>query len=513
MQIVRDLGGYTLGRSDLVRRAMSKKKQSVMEKERANFIYGNPEEGVPGCLARGISEEVAGGIYDDMMDFAKYAFNKSHAACYAVVALQTAWLKYYYPVEFMAALMTSVIDNSKKVSEYILTCRSMGIKLLPPDINEGESGFSVSNGCIRYALTAIKSVGRPVIEGIVRERRERGRFLNLKDFLTRMSDGEINKRAIENFIKAGALDSLGGTRKQFMAVYAQILDRVTKDKKNNLAGQISLFDIADDSGREDFDIKMPNVGEYDKEMLLSFEKEVLGVYLSGHPMEAWQELWQKYITNTTNDFALDEETGEVHIADQASVVVGGLIADKTIKYTRNDKVMAFLTLEDLVGSVEVVVFPRDYEQYAKLLMEDGKIFVRGRASLEEDKDGKVICEQIVTFEEAAAAGGSPIFRNRYGGQARSIPTAGAEPAGGRPGQMKSLPSGLWIQFEDSESYQASEQELLKLLADSDGNDDVVIFLRSSKNIKVLPANRRVRADEELQKSLGEVFGRENIKIR
>ena len=291
MQIVRDLGGYTLGRSDLVRRAMSKKKQSVMEKERANFIYGNEEEGVPGCVSKGISEQVAGGIYDDMMDFAKYAFNKSHAACYAVVALQTAYLKYYYPVEFMAALMTSVIDNSKKVSEYILTCRNMGIQLLPPDINEGESGFSVSEGKIRYALTAIKGVGRPVIDAIVEERRQRGPFTNLKDFISRTVDADVNKRAIENFIKAGALDGLGGTRKQFMSVYVQIADHISKDKKSNLAGQISLFDIAEDSQKDAFDIKMPDVGEYSKEMLLGFEKEVLGIYLSGHPLEEWQELW------------------------------------------------------------------------------------------------------------------------------------------------------------------------------------------------------------------------------
>ena len=247
MQIVRDLGGYTLGRSDLVRRAMSKKKQAVMEKERANFVYGNPEEGVPGCVANGIPENVASKIYDEMMDFAKYAFNKSHAACYAVVSYQTAYLKYYYPVEFMAALMTSVIDNPGKVAEYIMVCRSMGITILPPDINQGESGFSVNGNSIRYALTAIKSVGRPVIDAVVNERKERGAYTNLQDFITRMADKDINKKAIENFIKAGALDSLGGTRKQFMSAYVQIMDHIVHDRKNNMAGQISLFDIVDAS--------------------------------------------------------------------------------------------------------------------------------------------------------------------------------------------------------------------------------------------------------------------------
>ena len=301
MQIARDLGGYTLGRSDLVRRAMSKKKQSVMEKERDNFIYGNEEEGVPGCVASGIAEGTARQIYADMMDFAKYAFNKSHAACYAVVSYQTAYLKYYYPVEFMAALLTSVIDFPNKVSEYIMTCRGMGINILPPDINAGEAGFSVTDGAIRYALTAIKSIGRPVIDAIVEEREMRGPYKNLKDFITRVADKDVNKRAIENFIKAGALDGLGGTRKQFMSVYVQIVDHIQQDKKNNMAGQISLFDIVSEEQKEEFEIKMPNIGEYSQEMLLAFEKEVLGVYVSGHPLEEYEEMWKEHF-HTTADF-------------------------------------------------------------------------------------------------------------------------------------------------------------------------------------------------------------------
>ena len=522
MQIVRDLGGYTMGRSDLVRRAMSKKKQSVMEKERANFIYGNAEEGVPGCVSKGISEQIAGGIYNDMMDFAKYAFNKSHAACYAVVALQTAWLKFYHPVEFMAALMTSVIDNPKKVSEYILTCRNMGIQLLPPDINQGQSGFSVTDGKVRYALTAIKGVGRPVIEAIVAERRGRGPFTNLKDFITRMADKDLNRRAIENFIKAGALDSLGGTRKQFMSVYVQILDHIVKDKKSNLAGKMSLFDIADDSQKEEFDIRMPEVGEYTEEMKLAFEKEVLGIYLSGHPLESYQELWQKYITNNTNDFALEEETNTVRVTDQSTAIVGGMISNKTVKYTKTNQVMAFLELEDLVGTVEIVVFPRDYEKYGSLLAEDAKIFVKGRVSVEEDKDAKLICEQIVGFDEAAQAKESPFAAGRFGGMGRRnynpgktmpgrTPVQGA--AGNQPtaGQRGKMPAGLWIQFPDAESYFAREKELLDTIAASDGNDDVVIFLKSTRGIKVLPPNRRVHADEELIQRLQELFGGENVK--
>ena len=474
MQIVRELGGYTLGRSDLVRRAMSKKKQAVMEKERANFIYGNEEEQVPGCVAKGIPEEVASKIYDEMMDFAKYAFNKSHAACYAVVAYQTAFLKYYYPVEFMAALMTSVIDNSEKVAEYIMVCKSMGIAILPPDINQGESGFSVNGRSIRYALTAIKSVGRPVIDAVVEERRERGPYVNLKDFITRVAQKDVNKKAMENFIKAGAFDSLPGTRKQFMSAYVQIMDHIIKDRKNNMAGQMSLFDLVDDSQKEEFDVKLPDVGEYSKEMLLSFEKEVLGVYISGHPLEEWEELWKKGITNTTADFMLKEESGETVVKDNMSVTIGGMIADKKIKYTKNDKVMAFLTLEDLLGSVEVIVFPKDYEKYHEKLTEDNKVFIKGRVSLEEDKDGKLICERVTPFDEV---------------------------------QRK-----LWIKFKTRQEYEENVGELYKMLADSDGQDGVVIYIEDPKSMKQLPPNKNVNADEKLISELMGRFGNENIKI-
>ena len=474
MQIVRDLGGYTLGRSDLVRRAMSKKKQAVMEKERANFVYGNPEEGVPGCVANGIPENVASKIYDEMMDFAKYAFNKSHAACYAVVSYQTAYLKYYYPVEFMAALMTSVIDNPGKVAEYIMVCRSMGITILPPDINQGESGFSVNGNSIRYALTAIKSVGRPVIDAVVNERKERGAYTNLQDFITRMADKDINKKAIENFIKAGALDSLGGTRKQFMSAYVQIMDHIVHDRKNNMAGQISLFDIVDESEKSSYDVRLPDVGEYSKDMILAFEKEVLGIYVSGHPLEEFEDLWRRGITNTTADFVLEEESGETRVRDNASCTIGGIISNKKIKYTKNDKIMAFLQIEDLVGTVEVIVFPRDYEKNSMKLLEDNKVFIKGHVSLEEDRDGKVICEGITAFDE--------------------------------------IPKKLWIKFPTMEAYQASSNELLQTLQTSDGHDSVVIYIEEAKAMKKLPPSCSVQAGEDLKAQLCAKYGEDNIKI-
>ena len=474
MQIVRDLGGYTMGRSDLVRRAMSKKKQYVMEQERKNFTYGNPEEGVPGCVANGISAEVADHIYDTMMDFAKYAFNKSHAACYAVVAYQTAYLKYYHPVEFMAALLTSVIDNPNKVSEYIMSCRSMGIQILPPDINEGESGFSVSGNEIRYALTAIKSVGRPVIEAVVTERRARGPYTNLEDFITRMSDKEVNKRAIEHFIKAGAMDSLGGTRKQFMSVYIQIMDSIQHDKKNNMAGQMSLFDIVSEDQKEDFEVKMPDVGEYSKEMKLAFEKEVLGIYISGHPLEEYQEMWRRNITNTTADFVMDEESGEVAAQDGRIVTIGGMIAEKKIKYTKNERVMAFLQVEDLLGSIEVIVFPGQYEKFGKEIVEDNKVFIRGRVSLEEEKDGKLICEQITPFENVTRK--------------------------------------LWIKFATKEEYEGRKEELFDALRQSEGKDSVVIYVAQPKMMNALPRNWNVHAGEELVERLTKLYGAENVKV-
>ncbi|MBD5521293.1 MAG: DNA polymerase III subunit alpha [Lachnospiraceae bacterium] len=474
MQIVRDLGGYTMGRSDLVRRAMSKKKQYVMEQERKNFIYGNPDEGVPGCAANGISETVANHIYDTMMDFAKYAFNKSHAACYAVVSYQTAYLKYYYPVEFMAALLTSIMDNSGKVSEYIMACRSMGIQILPPDINEGEIGFSVSGDSIRYALTAIKSIGRPVIEALVDERNQRGLYTNIKDFITRMSDRDINKRAIENFIKAGAMDSLGGTRKQFMSVYVQIMESISQDKKNNMAGQISLFDIAADDEKEDYEIKIPSVGEYSKEMKLSFEKEVLGVYVSGHPLEEYQEIWNKNITHKTTDFLLDEETNATLVQDGQSVTIGGIITDKRLKYTKNEKVMAFIQIEDLLGTVEVIVFPRDYEKNSDKLIEDKKVFVKGRVSAEDEKDAKLICERITAFDE--------------------------------------IPKKLWIKFPTKEEFEEKETELLNALHDSEGRDSVVIYVENPKAMKTLPPNQNVNADGALLGKLEALYGKENIRV-
>ena len=474
MQIVQNLAGYTMGQADNIRRAMSKKKQYVIDAERQNFVYGNEEQGIKGCIANGISEQAANQIYDSMVDFAKYAFNKSHAAAYAVVAYQTAYLKYYYPVEFMAALMTSVIDNTRKVAEYIYSCRQMGIKVLSPDINEGEGRFLATKDGIRYGMYAIKSIGRQVIDIILAEREANGKYITLSDFLSRVAGREVNKRAVENLIKAGACDGLDGNRQQMLLVYNTLIDNLNQEKKNSLAGQMSLFDLVSEEEKKAYEVRFPNVEEYTKEIKLGFEKEVLGIYLSGHPLEEYEEKWRKNISAVTADFMLDEETNAVKIKGNQSVVIGGIITEKTIKYTKQNKAMAFITVEDLFGTVEVIIFPRDYEKYSRYLNEDEKVFVAGHANVEEDKNGKLICEKIYSFDDTKRE--------------------------------------LWLQFATKESYEEKEKELYSRLYGSDGNDEIVIYIASPRAMKRLGQNHNIHINPELVGNLTEFLGEKNVKI-
>ena len=470
MQIVRDLAGYTLGRSDLVRRAMSKKKASVMEKERQNFIYGNKEEGVPGCIANGIPEETAKIIYDNMTDFAKYAFNKSHAACYAVVSYRTAYLKCYYPKEFFAALMTSVLANNTKVAEYAYTCRQMGIEILPPDINEGEGNFSVASNGIRYGLSALKSIGKPIIDAIIQEREDNGAFTGLEDFISRLSGKEVNKRTLESFIKSGAFDCFNVNRHQMMLVYADIVDNINNERKSNIAGQMSLFDMFEEKHDK---VNVPNVPEYDKEELLAYEKEVLGVYVSGHPMDDYEALWRKHITNVSSDFINDEDNPP-KVTEGQKATIGGIITAKTVKNTKTGKMMAFITVEDVFGAVEVLVFPRDYEKYRSQAVEDNKVFVTGRVSISEEENGKLVCESITAFAD--------------------------------------VPKVCWIQFANKQAYIDAEQELAGIIASSDGNDLVTVYCREEKQRKVLPKSQTIQAQGETLKLLMDRFGQDNVKV-
>lgn len=474
MQIVRDLAGYTMGRSDLVRRAMSKKKASVMEKERKNFVYGNPEEGVAGCIANGLDEKTANQIFDEMIDFARYAFNKSHAACYAVVAVQTAYLKYYYPKEFMAALMTSVMDNNNKVAEYILSCRQMGIPIQPPDINEGQSGFSVAGEGIRYGLSAIKSVGRSVVDAIIKERENNGPYTSLDDFIERISGKEVNKRTVENFIKSGAMDTLPGNRRQKAMIAPELLEQKNKERKSMMTGQMSLFDFVGEEEKRRHQIRMPKVEEFPKEELLAFEKDILGVYVSGHPLDEYMDLWKSSITARTTDFMVDEESGKAILTDGAQVTVGGMITNKVVKTTKTGKMMAFVTIEDVVGTVEALVFPRDYETKRDLLIEESKVFVRGRASIGDDTTGKLILEQVIPFD--------------------------------------SLPRELWLKFGDKGEYDQKQKQVMEILKMEEGHDTVIIYLEKERAKKILPANWKVCANRTTMERLYPVIGENNVKL-
>lgn len=471
MQIVRDLAGYSWGRSDLVRRAMSKKKAYVMEQERKNFIYGNPDEGVKGCVNNGIDEKVAGKIYDDMIDFAKYAFNKSHAACYAVVSFQTAYLKTYYPVEFMAALMTSVIDNTSKVAGYIYACKQMNIGILPPDVNESQMEFTVENGKIRFAMAAIKSLGRPTIQAILKERGVNGSFVSMQDFVTRMSTA-LNKRAIENFVKAGAFDTFGHTRKAMMIVSDSMLDSAVKQNKDSMSGQMSLFDFAAEEDKKAFEIRIPDVAEYTKEELLGYEKEILGVYVSGHPLDEYTGMVKKYITNVSSDFEIDDETGETKVKDGAVATIGGLITNKTIKTTKKGQLMAFFTLEDVVGTVEVVVFPNSFTANRVVMDHAEKVFVTGKVQANVDENAKLICDKVVDFN--------------------------------------TIPRKLWIRFESLSAYEEKKAELDGILHDSDGKDTVVIYCTKENKRITLPSNRTIKVNSELIQKLQAMYGDKNI---
>lgn len=473
MQIVMKLAGYTLGRSDLVRRAMSKKKADVMAKERANFVYGNEEEGVEGCIRRGIPEDVANHVFDEMIDFAKYAFNKSHAAAYAVVAYQTAWLRCHYPMEFMAALLTSVITNPKKITEYINTCRSMGIRILQPDINEGESGFSVSGDAIRYGLSAIKSLGKNVIDVMIEEREAHGRYKNLKDFMERLTSKEINKRTIENLIKSGALDSLGATRRQLMMVYAYVLDEVTREKKENVTGQMSLFDFFSEEEKKEYEIQYPDVGEFEMAQKLAFEKEVLGIYVSGHPLQDYMASMEKQITAKSTDFEPDEESGLAVVKDGRNYIVGGLISNVTVKLTKTNQNMAFVTLEDLYGTVEVILFPRDYQKYRDLLVMDTGVYVRGRASVSEE-NGKLVAETVIS--------------------------------------MDAVPTEIWIQVENIGCFQEKRDMLYNIIRRAPGDREIIIYSREEKAVKRLPSYENISGEAPVFEELQNLFGEKNIKL-
>lgn len=402
MQIFRELAGYSMGRSDLVRRAMAKKKADVMAQEKEYFIHGIVDESgnviVPGCVRNGIDEKTAEMIYDEMAEFAKYGFNKSHAAAYAVISYQTAWLKYYYPVQFTAALITSVMDNSSKVAEYILHSKKLGIEVLPPDINESHVNFTVTGNKIRFGLAAVKNVGINAINSIIENRELKGKYESLYDFINKVDLGVVNKRTVESLIKCGAFDSLGVYRSKLMAVYERLMDCVGEQKKSNIDGQLSLFD----TDKCDLDIGediYPDLDEYPKDVMLAMEKEMLGLYISGHPLMEYKEELERLTTINTSELVF-EESEEMDMEsytlqlDGKNVIMGGILGAVKAKTTKNNNMMAFAQLEDLYGMIELIIFPKIYEEYRELLKNDNIIIVEGRISIKEEESPKLICERI-----------------------------------------------------------------------------------------------------------------------
>lgn len=493
MEIVRKLGGYSMGRSDMVRRAMSKKKHKVMEEERKNFIYGITDENgyveVPGCVRNGISEEAGNKIFDTMMDFASYAFNKSHAAAYAVVGYQTAYLMRYYPVETIAAMLNSVMGTAEKVSNYIKFAESQGIQVLPPDINESYSKFTVKGDSIRFGLAAIKNVGWNVVESIVKSRKEKGKFTSLEDLIDKIDLTAVNKRAIESLIKAGALDGFKVFRSRLLAVFEKVMDGASNERKRNIDGQMSLFGLAEDA----IDIPkivFPNIKEFDKRHILLMEKEMTGLYLSGHPLDEYKQSLKLQTSTTIETIEksyeiflesinaeLDESmiSEEPIINDNDTVIVGGILTEVNQKVTRNNTMMAFLKLEDLTGTIEVIVFPKALDRLRDIIKEDTLVKLKGRVSIKEDELPKIICENIEGLEK--------INGNK-----------------------------LYIRVKDKGAIREASNVIKNIIGDYLGNTPIYLFDAEKRQNYRLSKDKWINEDDEVIENLKNHFGEENVKL-
>ncbi len=512
MQIVRDLAGYTMGRADLVRKAMSKKKADVMARERQFFVYGNEEEGVPGCVKRGVSAEQAEKIFDEMTDFAKYAFNKAHAACYAVVAYQTAWLKVHYPVEFMAALLTSVIDHPGKVAEYIQSLKAMNIELTSPDINEGYTGFSVSaDHRIRYGLSSIKGVGQSIVDRIVAEREKAGPFRSMTDFCRRMQGADMNRKVLENLIKAGAFDSFGGSRREYLEQSGTAIAAAAQWYKNQLSGQMDLFGMGDEEGEKDVADRLQGLAEYPQEQKLALEKEVLGIYLTGHPLQEYEEEWRRVISRNAGDFRWDEEEERCGVIDGETATIGGVIMNLQTKITKSNKMMAFVTLEDLYGSVEVLLFPNVYEEARAYLATDARVFVRGRVSIGDDENAKMVAQAVAPFGQAAALGSEQqVYRRRYEGRGTQVAPAAMAAA---EAAQKENTKVLWLRLAGQADWESKQQELLNLFRQYPGPYDLYLYLTAEKQRLKAPAAYRISKSSELYNKLETLLGAGSVVWR
>ncbi len=525
MQIVRELGGYSYGRSDLVRRAMSKKKYDVMQKERENFINGIVDENgnvtVEGAVRRGVDPKTADKIFDEMMDFASYAFNKSHAAAYAVIAYQTAYLKYYYPVEFMAASLNSFMGSSDKISQYVMECRSMGIDVLPPDVNESEVSFSVVGGRIRFGLAAVKNVGQNAVYSLLREKEENGRYRSFVDFCERIDGKDINKRCIESMIKSGAFDSLGVFRSRLAAVYEKMLDGIQQSKKRNVEGQLSLFEMGGSEKplKEAMDV-YPEIPEYPGKMLLAMEKEMLGLYISGHPLTEYEDEIRDQVTLFSSDLADNPQEGTEGMApgtegttgngnatgrqlrDGQTVTVAGIITEKKSKTTKSNNLMAFITIEDLFGTMEVIVFPTTLKKYGAFLNEENIVTIKGKLSIKEEEQGKIICEEVRQLVK------NPGKADYEGGQETGADSSLNGIVNGKTGGPQKR---LHIRADGPKDV-AHMQSLYSLLAFFRGSVPVYIYNMSDGPGKQLDREFWVNPEDALIRELTRRFGEGNVKL-
>ncbi|SMC23334.1 DNA polymerase-3 subunit alpha [Clostridium acidisoli DSM 12555] len=485
MQIVRDLAGYSMGRSDLVRRAMSKKKHHVMEEERHNFIHGITDKDgnieVAGCIRNGISETAANKIFDSMMDFASYAFNKSHAAAYAVVAYDTAYLMKYYSAEFIAGTLNSVMGNNEKVAYYVRFAKELNIQILPPDINESYAKFTVKDETIRFGIASVKNVGFNVIESIVSARNKKGKFTNFVDFCNKIDIGVVNKRAVESLIKSGAFDCLGVFRSKLSAVFEKIMDGIGSQRKKNIDGQMSLFtDFADDK-QEDIDIKYPDIKEFDKKYILSMEKEMTGLYISGHPLDEYEETLNNLTNTKISDIVVDESLeniesdGSYKIMDGDRVVIGGIITEVSRKITKKNTMMAFIKVEDMYGTVEIVVFPKVLEKSNALIKEDGLVIVKGRVSIREEEQPKILGEDITPLAKITA-------------------------------------TKVYLQIEEEKQIMSVINNMSKMLSEFKGNTPIYLCTKKERKKFMLPDNLWINEDIEILNLLRDKFGNENVKV-
>ena len=501
MQVVRDLAGYSYGRSDLVRRAMGKKKMDVMEQERQYFIHGKEDENgnieIQGCVRNGVPEDIANKIFDDMIDFAKYAFNKSHAAAYGVVSYETAYLKAYYPVEFMAALITSVMGNTDKVVEYIRECSALDIEILKPDINKSFGKFSVEGHNIRFGLAAVKNVGVNVINNIIKERELNGDFKDFADLVKRLDSKDLNKRVLESLIKCGAFDNISDNRASLMMGYEKLLDSVSMDRKKNVKGQISLFD-GFQMGKETVEVQqeissIPKINEFEERERLAMEKEVLGMYVSGHPLGEYEEELKNNTSIDNGKINVLKEDMESYLnLDEKEVILGGMIVNKRIQTTKRNDIMAFLELEDLYGTIEVIVFPQTLKEYNSILNEDSIVYIKGKLSIKEEESAKLIAREIKDINDKSSFK-SNNYNNSYAKN------------------KKQSSSGIFVKIDTIDNQQLINS-IEKILIQYKGNDDIYVCTEQPRRMFKWNS-MKVNLNSPLEIKLQELLGKENVKVK